>query len=123
MRLGEEIGDRSRDRRADALDIVELGEGLALPLSRRRAHRLEEGFGRAVVAREQPRRGLADMANAERIDEAVEPDIAARLDGVEEIAAPRVSPQPSRSASFDDARLSRLASVKISGGDWIRPSS
>jgi hypothetical protein len=34
-----------------------------------------------------------------------------------------VSPHPSRSASLLLARLSRARRVKISGGDWIRPSS
>ena len=32
MLLGEEIGDGLGDRRADLLDIVELGEGLAFPV-------------------------------------------------------------------------------------------
>ena len=38
------------------------------------------------MARQAPRIGLADMANAERIEEAVESDRAARVDGVEEVA-------------------------------------
>ena len=32
-------------------------------------------------------------------------------------------PQPSRSSSFFVERASRTASVKMSSGDWIRPSS
>ena len=40
----------------------------------------------AEMAREPARIGLADMANAERIEEAVEDDAAPRLDRLEEIA-------------------------------------
>ena len=92
------------------------------PIGAGRAHGGDEGPGRAVVPGQQPRRGLAHMGNAERVDEAVELHGAARLDGVEQFLA-EVSPHPSRSASFDEARLSRLARVKMSGGDWINPSS
>jgi hypothetical protein len=34
-----------------------------------------------------------------------------------------VSAQPSRAASFARERLSRARRVKMSGGDWISPSS
>ena len=45
-----------------------------------------ERLPRAVAARQRQRRGLADMAHAERIDEAVERNLAPLLDGVEQVA-------------------------------------
>ena len=53
---------------------------------------------RAVVAREQPRRRLADLRDAERIDEAVERDAAARRRSRRSACCALSSPQPSRSA-------------------------
>src|SRR5262245_49968779 len=91
MRFGEEIGDRLGDRRADAFDAVELGERLAVAV-RRSAHRLEESCRRAVVPRQEPRRGLAHMRDAERVDEAVEPDVAPRLDCVEQLLSRGLAP-------------------------------
>ena len=48
-------------------------------------HRLLEGVVALIGAGEQARVGLADMADAEGIDEALERDAAARVDGAEEV--------------------------------------
>src|SRR6185503_2675096 len=47
--------------------------------------RLMEGVPGAVAARQSERRRLADMPNAERVDETVERDLAPRIDGVEQV--------------------------------------
>ncbi len=57
---------------------------LALRIARR-LHRLDPGFRRPVMARQQPCRGLAHLPNAEGVDEAVEADGAALLDRLEEL--------------------------------------
>src|SRR5262249_1865181 len=44
-----------------------------------------ERLPRAVAARERNRRGLADMADAQRIDETLERDLAARGDRTEQV--------------------------------------
>ena len=54
--------------------------------------RLAPGRERAVVARQQPRRRLADLADAERIDEAFERDRAARLDGAQQLGDGLLAP-------------------------------
>src|SRR5271155_711042 len=79
-RLGEEIGDRLGDHRPDALDRRQLLRRVFGPGGG--AQRLPV----AEMTRQPPRVGLADMANAERIKEAVERDRAARVDGVEQVA-------------------------------------
>ena len=80
MRLGEEIDQRFGDGRTDAVDRVDLGP--ALGAERRRAQRGEI----AEMAREAAGVGFADMADAERIEEAVDGDGPPRLDRREEIA-------------------------------------
>src|SRR5580658_661028 len=62
------------------------------------------------MAREAPRVGLADMANAERIEEAVERDRAARVDGVEQVARRSLAktlPFTQRGTALPVARLQR----------------
>ena len=70
VRLGEEIGDGLGDDLANPFDIVDFRARLRAlggdPA--RRAQRLE----RAEMTGEAARIGLADMADAERIDEAVQ---------------------------------------------------
>ena len=79
MRLVEEILDRLGDDVADALDGVEfLNRAIAF-------HRLGPFGAFVVIARQELGRGLADMADAERVDEAVERDIAAAFDARHEI--------------------------------------
>ena len=68
-------------------------EGLARPRSLAAAtHRGDKGLGRAIGARQEPRSGFAHMPDAERIDEPVERDAAARIDGVEQIAGAGLAP-------------------------------
>ena len=86
VRLGEEIGDGLGHGRPDALDIVELGDRPPLPGHRAAAIMASrKASARAVASRQEPRGDLADMADAEGIDEAVEPNVAARLDGREQL--------------------------------------
>ena len=74
----------------------------------------------AVAARQRARRGLADMADAERIDETLERDLAPRFDRVEQVAD-RDSPKPSLLLQLDF--VLRAARVKMSAGSWIQPCS
>ena len=64
--LGEEIGDGLGHGLADPADIVEVVEGLAVTIAGGLPHGGDKGLGRAIGARQQPRRGLADMPDAER---------------------------------------------------------
>ena len=86
MRLGEEIDQRVDHGLADALDVVEVAVGLAVLAARDRAITAARNASkRAERLGEVARRRLADMADAERVDEAVERDAAARLDGLEQV--------------------------------------
>ncbi len=107
MRLGKEVGDRGGDHRADALDIVEIGEGLTLPILGF-AHGLKERVDAAVMSGEKSSGGLADMAHTERIDEAVETNVAARVDGVEQIAGGGLAPAFALGKLGRGARIARL---------------
>ena len=79
-----------------AVDVVELGARLGIA-GRGRLHRLAPRLEPVVVARQQAGVGLADEADAERVDEAVERDPAARLD--RPLAGSRPSSRPSRGSS------------------------
>jgi hypothetical protein len=78
-RLLVELDDGARDDLADALDSVEIVPGFAGKRCRL-LHRRFEGFIGAIGARQQLGGGLADMADAERVDEAVERDAAPLVD-------------------------------------------
>ena len=86
VRLAEEVGDGLGHHGPDALDGVELAKSRR-PGLRRRPRRPPR---KVLDASEMPRQhlgvGLADMADAEREDEAVERHAAPRLDGGEEVA-------------------------------------
>ena len=84
MLLVEELHDRLGHDRADPLDAVDLGERGFVAV-RGGGGGLAERIEVAKVARQQPRIGLADMADAERVDEAVELDLATRLDRAHQI--------------------------------------
>ncbi len=93
MRLAEELHDGLGHDLADAVDGVEFAPGLAL---HRRAAAIicsRKCSADAIGPGQCARRRLAHMADAEREDEAVERDGAARVDGVEQLA--RHSPRPS----------------------------
>src|SRR5690606_25349032 len=82
MLLGEEVDDRFRQHLAHPVDGKKLCPRLAFRIGGG-AHLLLEMVERAVASREKTRIGLADMADAEREDVAVELDLAAFIDGVE----------------------------------------
>ena len=79
VRLAEELDDALREHLADPADRVEIGERVLA------FHRVDELLERAEIAREQARGRLADMPNAEREDESVDRDLAARLDRGHEV--------------------------------------
>ena len=85
-------------------------------------HGRAEILDRAVEAGEQTRRRLADVADAEREDEAVERDIAPRRDGVEQLGC-RLRPPALALLEPSLSLPSRASSVKMSSGDWISLSS
>src|SRR5579871_1874636 len=78
--LGEEIGDRLRDDRPDALDRREF---LRCAGAARRGPQM---LPVAEMARQPARVRLADAADAERVQEPVQRDRPARVDRFEEIA-------------------------------------
>src|SRR5689334_19340323 len=79
MLLGEEADDIRRHVFADAVDVVKFAPRIALRIGGC-PHRLAPARQAAVMPREELRRRFADLGNAERINEAVESDIAARID-------------------------------------------
>ncbi len=106
VRLGEEIDDSADRRGADAVDGVELGA--RFEIRRGFARALPQRVERAEMAGEAPRVGLADMADAERVEEAVERRTCRRASIAANRLRAEVSPKPSRSASVV-ARLARRA--------------
>ena len=126
VRLGEEIGQRLGHRRRRCprwcrAPGKRLARRCALAAPASLARKRLDASRRCRASSLRGR--LADVADAEREDEAVERDRAARLDGGEQLARPTAAPQPSRSASVVVERASRAAGVKMSAGDWISPSS
>src|SRR5262249_42710852 len=81
-----EIGAQALDYRvADLIERVHLLRRLGIALGEAQA-RVVKGLPSAIAARQRHRRRLADMADAERIDEPLERDFPARLDGAEQVA-------------------------------------
>ena len=79
------------------MDVAQLGEGFAdlRRLARRQGaaaflrglrHGRVPGLQGGVLARQELGGGLSDLANAEGVDEPVEADVAARLDGAHQVA-------------------------------------
>ncbi len=85
MRLAEISGDGVDHGVPDLVEVIHLGARLLVGVGDLQTG-LVESIPRSVAARERPRRGLADLAHAERVDEALERNLAASLDGIEEIA-------------------------------------
>ena len=84
MRLAEEGDQGIHYRLADALDVVELPVGLAVaPALGRRRRGSAKRFEGAERLGEIARGRLADVPDAQRVDETVEADLAPRLDGLE----------------------------------------
>ena len=86
--LVEELHDRFRHYRTDPFDAIDLGEGFRVAL-RRGGGGLPQSIEIAEVAGEEARIRLADMADAECVDEAIEVDLATRLDRAHQIADAR----------------------------------
>ena len=85
MRLAEIIAQALDHRVADLIERVHLLLGLLVVLGELETGRVE-GVPAAVAARQRHRRRLADMADAERVDEPLQRNLAPRRDGVEQIA-------------------------------------
>src|SRR5260221_365359 len=71
---------------------VRTPSAAALAFLSRRQHRRSPALGRAVMARQQLGRRLADLADAERIDQAVERYRAPTLDRLQQVAGRRLAP-------------------------------
>src|ERR1700730_5766920 len=91
MRLGKETDDIGGHFRADTVDVEQPRLRLALPI-RRRLHLAPPRGERAIVTGEQPCRRLADLGNAERVDEALERNPPALVDRRHQIASAEVAP-------------------------------
>src|SRR6476620_4028717 len=115
VRLGEEIGDGFGHRGSDAFDIVELGVSLARAVGRSSKHGVAEGLDAATGAREQPPSDLANMRDAERIDEAVELHPPARVYCREQLRCRGLAPSVPR---FEPRRGAPVAPGK--GEDVLR---
>src|SRR5262245_38695672 len=85
MRLAEIGSEAVNDGVTDLVEIVHVLARLRIFLSELERGVMER-LPRAVGARQDARGGVANMAHAERIDEAVERDLAARRDGAKQIA-------------------------------------
>src|SRR5712671_6861738 len=80
--IGLDAGDHGL---ADLVERIHLGHRLLVALGDPEAG-VVKGLPRAVAARQRQRRGLADMAHAERIDEALERNLAPPPDRFEQVA-------------------------------------
>src|SRR5580700_599286 len=101
-RLGEEIGDRHGDHGPYSPDRRNLLGGVFGPGGG------AQGFPVAEMAREAPRIRLPDMANAKCVEEPVERDRPARVDGVEQVARRSLAeplPLAQRRAALSIARI------------------
>ncbi len=72
-------------RVADLIERIHLQSGFLVALGELETGVMER-LPAAVAARQRHRRGLADMADAERVDEPLQRNLAPRLDGGEQIA-------------------------------------
>ena len=116
--FAEEIRQFLGDRRADADDAAEF---LACfrPHDGRRQHLRAPVGEAAVMPRQQARVGLADAADAERVDEALQRNVPPRLDRARQVARRHLAP----AFAFGDLRLSRAGSWNRSAGLCSQPSS
>ena len=89
--FGDELDGRPGDHRANPVDVGQCLQALALRRGSR-FHRRPPLFDGAVATSEQARRRLADVADAQRVDEAVERDAPAGLDGAEEVGGRGLAP-------------------------------
>ena len=85
VRLAEIFAQTFDHRIANLIERIHFLFRLGIVLGELEA-RIVERLPTAVAARQRHRRGLADMADAERINEALQRDLAARRDGGEQVA-------------------------------------
>ena len=71
--------DRLGHHATDAFDMLQFFHRIA------GLHAVQERVQRQVMAGDDTGRGLADMADAQRVDQPVQPDAAARLDPRHEV--------------------------------------
>ena len=91
MRLGEKADDVGGHVGADPVDVEKVGAGGALRVLRR-VHLAPPIGEAAIVPCEQPRGRLADLGDAERVDEAVERDPPALVDRADEVRGAQLAP-------------------------------
>src|SRR5438045_8249006 len=91
MRLGEKAENVRGHLLADAMDIEQPRPRVTLRVLRC-FHLLTPRGERAIMAGEQPCRCLADLRDAERIDEAIERDPSAFVDCGDELVGADLSP-------------------------------
>src|SRR5205085_7335541 len=84
MRLGEKADDVGRHVLADPVHIEQMRARWAVGIPRR-LHFAPPGFERAVMPREEARRRLADLRDAERVDESVDRNAPALVDSSNEL--------------------------------------
>ena len=92
MRLGEKADDVGRHVVADAVHVEEAGAGRAVSGSCAASISSRQWRERAVMPREQPRRRLPDLRDAERVDEAVERDAPALVDRGDQLVGADLAP-------------------------------
>src|SRR6516165_7590763 len=91
MRLGKKADDVGGHALADATDIDERRKRLAVGILRR-LHRSPPICHRTVVTSEEPGGRLADLRDAERVDEALERDPPTLVDCRLQIAGTEIAP-------------------------------
>src|SRR6185437_13130639 len=78
-------GDGLYDRVTDLIERIHFGDRIIVALGDFQP-RIMEGLPRAVAACERKRSRFTDMPYAERIDEAIQRNLAPLFDGLEQIA-------------------------------------
>src|SRR5262249_48188575 len=91
MRLGKKADDVGRHAVADPTDVEQVRQRFAIRRLRR-LHLAAPGGKRTVVPREQPRRHVAHLRNAERIDETLERYPPALVDRGDELVGADFGP-------------------------------
>ena len=121
VRLGEELDQFLDQRRADAVDIVQLGTSFRITAGKLQ-HSRAPAVEAAIVAGQDLGVDLADEADAQRVDEPLERNPASGLDRRLELLDLLGAPQPSSSASLASS-LCVPARRNRSTGLLTRPAS
>ena len=118
--LGEEVGERLGGGIAEAVDVAEFGSTLGLGIRRRECGD-RNSLRCAEMARQAARVGLADPADAECVEEAVQRAIVRRAAMAAKRLRTETSPKPSRLASRFRPALSCSSRAKMSDGRADHP--